>query len=87
MSAVERSGDSFVVDVAVLARAFGLPAEEIRQMMRDGRITSRCEAGVDEDVGRWRLTFLHDGRNFRLTVDGTGEILRQSTFAAPRRAG
>ena len=87
MSAVTREGEGFIVDATLLSRAFGLPAEEVRQMMRDGRITSRCEAGVDEDAGRWRLTFLHDGRNFRLTVDAAGEILKQSTFAAPRRAG
>lgn len=87
MKAVEREGEGFIVDAAVLSRAFGLPEDEVRQMMLDGRITSRCEAGVDEDAGRWRLTFLHDGRNLRLTVDGAGEILKQATFAAARRTG
>lgn len=84
MSSVERSGDDFIVDAAILARAFGLEPEEVRAMMRDGRITSRCEAGMDEDAGRWRLSFFHAGRICRLTVDGSGEILKQSTFAIPR---
>ncbi|MCA0272324.1 MAG: DUF6522 family protein [Proteobacteria bacterium] len=87
MKVVERDGDGFIVDAALLSRAFGLPVADVRQMMRDGRITSRCEAGVDADAGRRRLTFLHDGRTFRLTVDGAGKILRQSTFVAPRRTG
>ncbi|HQU68709.1 MAG TPA: DUF6522 family protein [Albidovulum sp.] len=87
MSAVVRDGDGFIVDAALLSRAFGIPVEAVRQMMRDGRITSRCEAGMDEDAGRWRLTFLHDGRTCRLTVDGAGEILKQSTFSASRRTG
>lgn len=87
MSTVERNGDGFVVDAAILARAFDLPAETVRAMMRDGRITSRCEAGMDEDAGRWRLTFFHAGRTCRLTVDGEGAILKQSTFSAPRGRG
>jgi len=84
---VSRDGDGFVVEAAVLARAFGIPAETVRAMMRDGRITSRCEAGMDEDAGRWRLSFFHAGRTCRLTVDGSGEILKQSTFAIPRGQG
>ena len=85
MSDVERSGQGFVVDASILARAFGLPAETVRAMMRDGGITSRCEAGMGEDAGRWRLTFFHAGRTCRLTVDGSGKILKQSTFAAGLR--
>lgn len=85
MSTVERSGDGFVVDATILARAFDLPTETVRAMMRDGGITSRCEAGMGEDAGRWRLTFFHAGRTCRLTVDGSGKILKQSTFAAGAR--
>lgn len=86
MSEVERSGEGFTVDAALLSRAFGIPTETVRAMMRDGRITSRCEAGMDEDAGRWRLTFFHQGRTCRLTVDGSGRVLKQSTFATTRRA-
>lgn len=87
VGAVERQGESFVVDATLLSRAFAIPVAEVRQRMRDGRITSRCEAGVDEDAGRWRLTFRNDDRTCRLTVDGAGEILKQSTFTASRRLG
>lgn len=83
MTRVERDGDSFVVDAAILATAFGRPATEIRASMQDGRITSRCETGSDADAGRWRLTFYHGGRALRLTVNAEGEILKRAIFDVP----
>ncbi|MDN5785614.1 DUF6522 family protein [Pseudorhodobacter sp.] len=80
MPAVEFNEGSFVVDAEVLAKAFGLSAAEVPELMRNGAITSRCEAGVDADEGRWRLTFYHAARAHRLTVDEKGNILRQSSF-------
>lgn len=35
---------------------------ETQDLMRDGRITSRCEAGIDNDAGCWRPTFYHGAR-------------------------
>lgn len=78
------AGD-FVIDAAVLAAAFGLSQDRIRARMRDGRITSRCEKGLGEDAGRWRLTFHHGDRACRLIVDDRGTVLKQATF--PIRAG
>jgi hypothetical protein len=48
-------------------------------MMRKGEITSLCERGVNEDAGRYRLTFFHKSRRFRLVVDGTGTVIQRST--------
>lgn len=87
MSGVERDGDGFVVDAALLGAAFGRPAEEIRSLMQEGRLTSRCEAGSGADAGRWRLTFYHGGRAVRLVVDEGGSILGRSSFPVGRRAG
>lgn len=86
MSGVERDGDRFVLEAQVVARAFGLSPEETRRRMREGQITSLCEAGEEEHAGRWRLTFRHQGRALRLVVDEKGEILNRSTFpiGAPR---
>ena len=86
MSRVERTGEGFVVDADLLAAAFRLPADSVRAQMRDGRITSRCEAGVGEDEGRWRLSFYHGGRVCRLTVDADGALLGRATFPAPARS-
>ena len=85
MTRIERTEAGFVVDADLLAAAFRLPAASVRAQMRDGRITSRCEAGVDEDAGRWRLSFYHGGRVCRLTVDADGTLLGRATFPAPAR--
>lgn len=82
MSEVEREGDGFVVDAALLAAAFGRSVTQVRAFMTNGRITTRSETGTDADAGRWRLTFYHDGRAFRLTVDAQGNILSRATFDA-----
>lgn len=84
---VTRSGETFVVDAAVLADAFGLPEDAVRKAMADGRINSRCEMGMGEDAGRWRLTFRHGGRTLRLVVNAEGTVLARSRIsAAPGRA-
>ncbi len=43
-------------------------------------MTSLCQAGVDADLGRFRLTFRHAGRALRLTVDADGRVLMRATF-------
>lgn len=80
MSDVERNGDRFIVDARVLADAFGLSPEETRTRMQGGQIASLCEQGQDKDAGRWRLTFRHQGRALRLTVDADGKIISKSTY-------
>jgi len=47
-------------------------------MMRKGEITSLCERGMNEDAGRYRLTFFHKSRRFRLIVDRSGTVIRRS---------
>jgi hypothetical protein len=79
---VTRSGETFVVDAAVLAAAFELPEDAVREAMADGRIHARCEMGMGEDAGRWRLTFRHGGRTLRLVVDAAGTILARSRISA-----
>jgi hypothetical protein len=83
--AVERKDGDFVVDAALLADAFGLSEGEIKARMRDGAITSRCETGVGEDAGRWRLTFHHGDRACRFIVDESGKVLKRVSF--PIKAG
>ncbi|MBK6468012.1 MAG: hypothetical protein IPL38_05735 [Rhodobacter sp.] len=80
MTSVDRDGDGFVVDASLLAEAFGVPEGSVPALMKDGQITSRCEAGVDEDAGTFRLTFFHAGRACRFTVDAAGTVFRRATF-------
>tara|TARA_B100002049_G_C15735142_1_gene232133 strand:+ start:35 stop:334 length:300 start_codon:yes stop_codon:yes gene_type:complete len=82
MSKVTFSTDGFVVDAEIVGAAFDLPPADVPGKLRVGEITSRCETGVDDDAGRWRLTFYSDGRALRLVVDEAGAILSRSTFPA-----
>ena len=85
MTQVECDGAGFVVPATLLADAFGMTDDQVRQAMRDGRLTSICEAGVGSDAGRWRLTFRHADRACRYTVDATGTILSTSRFPVRTR--
>ncbi|WP_433989791.1 hypothetical protein SuNHUV7_06130 (plasmid) [Pseudoseohaeicola sp. NH-UV-7] len=85
MTNVDVGSDGFIVDAGLVAKAFALSEADVQKLMKSGGMMSRCEKGVDEDEGRWRLTFFHQDRALRLTLDGSGQILSQSTFNAPRR--
>lgn len=87
MSGVSIGAGGFIVDAGVLADAFSLTPAEVATRMRAGQIVSRHEKGIDADAGRHRLTFYHQGRALRLTVDETGRILSRAMFdaALPRR--
>ncbi len=80
MNAVTVNADGFVVDAEVIGAAFGLEPASIPERLRGGEITSRSETGVDEDAGRWRLTFYRGGRALRLIVDAEGTVLNKVSF-------
>jgi len=64
------------IDASDLADLLGLTPDEVRQRMRDGRITSRLETGEGEDAGKLRLSFFHDGDRVRLTCSDDGTVLK-----------
>ena len=72
------SDGTFEVDAAVLGGGLGVDASLVPGLLRAGQITSFCERGVDNDRGRFRLTFFHEGKRLRLVVDELGRVLRQS---------
>ena len=53
MSEVSKTGNGFVVEAAAIARAFRITEEQVREEMRNGRISSRSERGraKTKDVG------------------------------------
>lgn len=83
---LERTDTGFAIDAADLAALLDLPPEEVRRMMEAGAITTRFERGVDEDAGRFRLTFISRERRVQLIVDAAGEVLQRSRVprAAPQ---
>jgi hypothetical protein len=74
------SNGTFEVDAAVLARGLGVDASLVPGLLHAGQITTFCERGVDDDRGRFRLTFFHEGKRLRLVLDELGRVLRQSTI-------
>ncbi|GAB4390201.1 DUF6522 family protein [Albidovulum sp.] len=80
MTRIERDGAGFVVPPPLLAEAFGIDEAAVKAAMQGGAMTSRCETGVGEDAGRWRLTFRHGDHALRLIVDADGRILRRARF-------
>jgi hypothetical protein len=66
------------VDAVAIAAAFGLDPASVLDLLREGKITSRCEQGIGEDAGRLRLTFFHAGTAFQLVVDRQGQVLSRS---------
>ena len=75
MSRVDVAGGEFNVDAALLAEGFGMDAALVLPALRERRITSLCERGVDEDAGRNRLTFFFGRQRLRLVIDDAGNVL------------
>ena len=78
MKPVEFENGAVQIDAAIVAEGLGLALHRLQQDMRDGRITSFAERGIDADSGRHRLTFLSEHRRFRVVVDATGAIIQRS---------
>jgi hypothetical protein len=87
MSTVTCEGSDFSVDAAIVAEGLGIEPATVLDAMRQGRITSLCERGVDEDAGRSRLTFFHGDRRLRLVIDEGGTILDRSVEDGVGRRG
>jgi len=77
-------GDDMIeVDAAIIAQGLGLEPGLIQPMMHDGKITSLCERGEDEDAGTYRLSFFTANKRLRVIVNEAGEVVRQSAVTSP----
>jgi hypothetical protein len=72
--------DGIEVDATVIAEGMGIQPQEVLERLRFGAITTRCEKGMDEDEGRYRLTFLSQSRRLQLIVDVSGKILKRGVI-------
>ena len=79
MAIVEFEDRTLCIDAAVIGRGLNVEASLVQARMREGKITVLCERGVDEDAGRYRMTFFHENRRFRLVVDEEGNAIHRST--------
>jgi hypothetical protein len=79
--------DGFRVDATLVAEAMRVTPQAVLEGIRAGQITTICERGVDEDAGRFPLTFLCGAHHLRLLVDPRGNVLERSVTTVRTRRG
>ena len=79
MGVVEFEEGTLSIDAAVVGRGLNVEPSLVPVRMREGKITVLCDRGIDEDAGRYRLTFFYRNRRFRLVVDEEGNVVQRST--------
>lgn len=80
MKSVEFADGAIEIDATIVAQGLGISPSLLLERLRDGKVTSRCERGVDADSGRYRVTFFSENRRLRLVVDESGAIVQRSTI-------
>jgi hypothetical protein len=68
------------IDAAVIGEGLGIEPSLVQSRMREGKITSRYERGIDEDAGYHRLTFFTESQRLTLIVDDAGNVLQRSVI-------
>jgi hypothetical protein len=80
MTRIAIADGSFEIDADIIAEGLGIAVALLKAGMRDGRITTLSERGVEADHGRHRLTFFSEHRRFRIVIDDDGTIIQRSTL-------
>lgn len=80
MACLAFAGGEIEVEAGHIAAGLGLPVSQLKELMQEAAITSRCERGVDDDEGRYRLTFFYKSRRLRLVIDREGRLVRQTAI-------
>lgn len=76
---IEFEDGAIQVDATIVGESLGIEPSLLQAYMREGKITSLCERGVDEDDGHYRLTFFFESRRFRLMIDKEGNLVQRSS--------
>jgi len=82
-SAISIADGEITIDAALVASKLGLSADALKVEMRKGIVYSVTERGIDEDVGRTRLTFRYRSREWIVVVDPDGNLI-ESVAPAPK---
>lgn len=80
MIEIDADGSSFTVPAELIAQGLKLAPEQVQPMLAGRLISTWVEAGVDEDLGTFRLTFATDKRRLRVIVDALGSVVSHSTL-------
>lgn len=70
-----------VIDARAIATGLGLDIAKVPELMREARLTSLYEKGLDDHAGQHRITFFHADRSFRLVIDNSGRVAERLTSA------
>jgi hypothetical protein len=81
-SAITIADGEITIDAELLAPKLGLSAEALNAEMRKGIVSSAAETGINEDVGRTRLTFRYRSRAWTVVVDPDGNLVESIAPAA-----
>ncbi len=79
MTKIQFEPGAISVDASLIGEGLAVEVSQVPALMRAGQITSQYEHGIDEDAGRYRLSFFHQRRCLRLTVDADGRIIQRVT--------
>ena len=72
---LDRNGQgSWFIDPEQLASRLDILPGHLRHKMRLGLVTSRVEAGQDEDAGNWRVTVRVDRKAWQGIFDEAGNL-------------
>ncbi len=82
-SAITIADGTITIDAELLASKLGLSAALLKAEMRRGMISGVAETGINEDVGRTRLTFRYHSRAWTGVVDPDGNLV-ESIAPAPK---
>jgi len=74
-SAITIADGEITIDAEMLASKLGLSAASLKVEMREGIVSSVAETGINEDVGRTRLTFRYRSRAWAVVVDPDGNLV------------
>jgi hypothetical protein len=80
MGMIEFHGGDIQIDASVIGVGLNIDPSTVQELIREGKITSRCERGIEEDEGRYRLTFFSEHSRFRLIIDTMGNVVQRSTI-------
>jgi hypothetical protein len=82
-SAIAIADGEIAIDAELLAPRLGLSVDALKAEMRKGIVYSVAETGINEDVGRTRLTFRYRARAWTVVVHPDGNLV-ESIAPAPK---
>ncbi|WP_108882570.1 DUF6522 family protein [Anderseniella sp. Alg231-50] len=77
---VEFDDDGPVVNAVLVGDLLNIPADQVPHHIRQGSITTLCEAGIDEHDGEFRLSFFHGNRRAQIEVNSKGLLSNRTVI-------